>query len=392
MSLESLLIRGSGYIQQGNLTGGVTLLALACEQLSSDQGHFATEFTALQQECTNYLYALHALQEASEHFTRVHTALREKVANFTTIASKLLNGIDAFPLSLSINEQDQSATKIQKHSVSASASAGSRVTDDSTGLPPLFITCLGPFEVRQQDNVLPLCSSYSGRRILRYLIAQSGYRASSDTLQTLLWPEDEPEVAQRKLHSAISALRRALHQGQVRQPGNGYVVYKQRSYALNPATTICTDVDEFLQLYQTGKQGGKEQVTCYEQACLLYNRPFLMEDVYEDWSSLQREQLSRVYFTMCQTLTEHYLAQQCYDDATKWATAVLKENPCNEAAHRQLMQIYACQGRRSEALQQYQRCKRILHEELTVQPLPETTCLFHTLLANDTLVQDEEKM
>lgn len=69
-----------------------------------------------------------------------------------------------------------------------------------------------------------------------------------------------------------------------------------------------------------------------------------LEDVYEDWSSLQREQLSRIYFTMCQALTEHYLAQQCYDEAVKWATTVLNQNRCDETAHRHLMQIYAYQG------------------------------------------------
>jgi DNA-binding SARP family transcriptional activator len=95
---------------------------------------------------------------------------------------------------------------------------------------------------------------------------------------------------------------------------------------------------------------------------------------------------------MCQALTEHYLAQQSYDDAAKWATAVLKQNRCDETAHRRLIQIYALQGRRSEALQQYQRCKQILHEELSVQPLPETTHLFQTLLTSGKVLPDEEKM
>jgi len=88
---------------------------------------------------------------------------------------------------------------------------------------------------------------------------------------------------------------------------------------------------------------------------------------------------------MCRALTEHYLKTSCYEEAAKWATAMLKENRCDEAAHRQLIQIYAAQGRRSEALQQYQRCERVLREELSVQPLPETQTLFQALLANEPL-------
>src|SRR5207253_1670480 len=121
-----------------------------------------------------------------------------------------------------------------------------------------------------------------------------------------------------------------------------------------------TDVDEFLCCYQAGQQDGAERVGLYERACLLYRGPFIPEDIYADWSFTQREQLSRIYFTMCSLLTDHYLEIQHYEDAAKWATAILKENRCDEAAHRQLIQIYAAQGRRSEALQQYHRCERTL--------------------------------
>ena len=123
----------------------------------------------------------------------------------------------------------------------------------------------------------------------------------------------------------------------------------------------------------------------YEQACALYKGPFLTEDTYADWSFLQRERLSRIYLAICGTLADYYLSKKIYEDATKWATAILQENRCDEAAHRQLIQIYSAQGRRSEALQQYHRCERILHEELGVQPLPETVLVFQALLANEPL-------
>ena len=93
---------------------------------------------------------------------------------------------------------------------------------------------------------------------------------------------------------------------------------------------------------------------------------------------------------MCRTLTDHYLKVKSYEDAEKWATAVLKENHCDEAAHRQLMQIYAAQGRRSEALQQFQRCERILREELAVQPLPETAHLYQMMLKSDSSSSENE--
>ena len=50
------------------------------------------------------------------------------------------------------------------------------------------------------------------------------------------------------------------------------------------------------------------------------------------------------------------------------------------------------QGRRSEALQQYQRCERILGEELAVQPLTETVQVVQMILKNDPTSDDEAKI
>ena len=129
-------------------------------------------------------------------------------------------------------------------------------------------------------------------------------------------------------------------------------------------------------------------VAYYESACDLYTGPFLSEDLYADWSSIQRKQLSQIYLTMCNALAEYYLEAGSYEHAMRWIGAILKENRCDEVAHRQLIRAYAAQGRRSEALRQYQLCARILAEELGVQPMPETISLFQAILNNENLPED----
>ncbi len=208
----------------------------------------------------------------------------------------------------------------------------------------------------------------------------------------LLWPEDEPELAQPRLHTAICALRRSLNHGYACEPGGGYIVYKNRNYCLSTAIPIQTDVDQFLHYYQMGRQTKEERVVLYEKACGLYTGPFLSEDKYADWSFLQREHLNRVYIDMCRTLTNHYLEMKSYEDAEKWASAVLKENHCDELAYRQLIRVYAAQGRRGEALQQYQRCERILHDELATQPLHETVYIVQMMLKNDPSLTSEAEI
>src|SRR5258708_18535086 len=87
--------------------------------------------------------------------------------------------------------------------------------------------------------------------------------------------------------------------------------------------------------------------------------------------------------TVCRALLVYCLDDGYNEDAAKWAGEILKEDRCDEDAHRQLMRIYAAQGRRSEALRQYQRCKRILADELGVTPMPETVNIIEALLLSE---------
>src|SRR5438132_14408749 len=99
--------------------------------------------------------------------------------------------------------------------------------------------------------------------------------------------------------------------------------------------------DEFLEYYQAGRQSrGNVMVAYYERACDLYTGPFLSEDLYTDWSFIRRKQLNQVYLTMCTVLADYYLGAGRYEHAMRWSGAILKENRCDEVAHRQLMRAY----------------------------------------------------
>lgn len=379
-----VLKRGLDYVQQGRHAEGFALLALAREQLSLSQEHLANVFDAFVQHYTSYQRLQYSLQEMSIQLAQAWTELQAQATLLGMVLPKLIADLEVSNLSPISRVGGQGpdpssfpSQDLQGYSVPSTSPAP---VQGSTSLPALSINCFGRFEVRRLDQPVVLCTSRNGQSILRFLVAKSGYSATSDTLKALLWAEEEPEVAQRKLHHAISALRRSLDGSPPSEPNGGYIVCKNGIYALNPTVKIQTDVDKFLDCYHAGQQRSEERVLWYERACRLYKGPFLTEDMYADWSSLQREQLSKTYFAMCRVLADHYLRIKRYEDATRWVTAILQENHCDESAHQQLIQIYIAQGHRSEAIQQYQRCERILREELGVQPLPETTQLLQTPL------------
>ena len=370
-----LIEAGLLCFRQERYVEGLVMFARAREKLSSDQICLASKLDAFMQNHALYLQAREELLQASRRFAEIDS---ERRAQITTIEDTLLilrqqagdmGELPELCLAVPMSPPASTLAPSSSHSKEAASTA------------ELYITCFGHFEVRRSGQPLTLCSSRNGQSILRYLVAQTGHCTTIDTLMALFWPDDETEVAQRKLHIAVSALRRSLSQGCIAEPGSGYILCKNRVYSL--AIGIQTDVDEFLQYYQAGRLSSEERISCYERACHLYTGPFLPEDLYADWSSLQRERLTQTYVTMCRVLADHYLHVKRYEEAAQWSTAILKENRCDEAAHRQLMHIHVAQGHRSEALQQYHRCERILREELGALPLPETTGLFQTLLTNE---------
>src|SRR3982751_22817 len=60
-------------------------------------------------------------------------------------------------------------------------------------------------------------------------------------------------------------------------------------------------------------------------------------------------------------------------------------DPWREEAYRQLMLLLARNGERSAAIAQYMACRRVLAEELDVEPMEETTALYRRLIAEPTV-------
>jgi DNA-binding SARP family transcriptional activator len=386
-SLKLLLERGLAWIEEGGFSEGIALLTLARELVSPARRDLIDLLDTFLRHYAAYGCAQAELQEAGRRFAGADEELHAQAAFLKTELPLLIAELDGPLLSPPVNVRKLThlvpVTDTSSHTPGLSVAPALQPLNGKRTVvtaPTLAVTCFGRFSIRHDGQALTLCPNRSGQTILRYLVAQPEHRASADTLMEILWPDDEPEVARHKLQVAVSALRRSL----IKSSGaelNGYIQCKDRVYQLNSDVSLSSDVDAFLLLYHAGRQArGAEMAAQYEQACQLYSGPFLVEDIYADWSSRQRDYLCRVYLAMCGMLAEYFLGSSQFEDAEKWAGAILQENRTDEAAHRQLMRAYAAEGRRSEAVRQYQRCERILREELSVAPAPETAMLLQSIL------------
>ncbi len=75
-------------------------------------------------------------------------------------------------------------------------------------------------------------------------------------------------------------------------------------------------------------------------------------------------------------LAEYHEGRADYERAIDYTRRQLELEAWDEAVHRRLMRLLALTDQRSQALLQYEVCRRVLHDELDVEPSHRTKELY----------------
>ena len=102
--------------------------------------------------------------------------------------------------------------------------------------------------------------------------------------------------------------------------------------------------------------------------------PFLPGDD-GPWVEEKRRELSEVRARALNTLAEASLRTDKPAEAVRWASLAIEAEPFRESGYRSLMEAHVAAGNRGEALRVYERCRRLLAEELGSYPSPETEAI-----------------
>jgi DNA-binding SARP family transcriptional activator len=100
---------------------------------------------------------------------------------------------------------------------------------------------------------------------------------------------------------------------------------------------------------------------CY-RGNLLENLP------YADWCQEEREHLREILIQVCDRLSQIHFEREEFRLAIPYCERMLEIDPCLEEAYRMLMVCYARGGKRNLAIRQFEKCKRTLHRELSIEP------------------------
>jgi DNA-binding SARP family transcriptional activator len=202
-----------------------------------------------------------------------------------------------------------------------------------------------------------------------------------------LWPESNLKKARWSLNSAIHGLRKLLS-GCSSSISTNYVFLEDGYYRLSPDVRVSTDVDDFDRHHEQGRRLEKDRrkqdaAIEYEKAVGLYRGDYLIEDLYEDWTMVERERLANAYIDLLGRLAIYYMGVGQQQESIRACYKVLEKDRCHEDSYRLLMQCYARLGLRARALHQYRMCEQILSQEYGTSPSPETRSLYMRLLKDE---------
>ncbi|HEV2093881.1 MAG TPA: BTAD domain-containing putative transcriptional regulator [Rubrobacter sp.] len=262
-----------------------------------------------------------------------------------------------------------------------------RREEAAPGQPSLRARFFGHFELLCGDEAVALGRNGKALTILKYLLAQRTRPVSQDHLMGWLWPDSSLKKARWSLNSAVHGLRKLLGDCPSLASVN-CVLLEEGHYRLCPAVRVTTDVDEFDGRYERGRSLERsrrmpEAVAEYERAIGLYRGDYLVEDLYEDWTMVERERLANAYVDMLGRLAVHYVETGQPHECIRACYRILEKDRCHEDSYRLLMRCYVLLGLRGRALRQYRLCEKTIGREYGMSPSPETRALYRSLLSHD---------
>lgn len=240
----------------------------------------------------------------------------------------------------------------------------------------LSLSVLGALRVTLDGEPVTGFESAKARALLVYLAVEAQRPHPRDALAGLLWPEFPERAALSNLRYALSNLRKTIGDHEARPP---FVLISGDSLQFNPASSSQLDAGEFADAVESDSIGRLEQAIALYQGAFLEGFTIADSAAFEEWLLLKREHFGRLMIRALRRLGSHYEQRGEYGQAQHYAWRQVELEPWQEEGHQQVMRVLALDGQRSAALAQYETCRRLLADELGVEPGAETTALYEQI-------------
>jgi DNA-binding SARP family transcriptional activator len=253
-------------------------------------------------------------------------------------------------------------------------------TDDRLAAAPsgaaLDFRILGPLEVLDADERQLALGGQKQRAVLGLLLLERGRVVPTEVLVDRLWGEDPPPTATTSLQNTISRLRKLL--------GPERLITKPPGYAVSLGEDEL-DLARCDRLVERARELKPEpRGALLRDALALWRGPPLADFGYEAWAQGEIGRLEEVRSSLLEDRIDADLELGRHSELVGELELLVTDHPLRERLRGQLMlALYRC-GRQAEALEAYQDARRVLVEELGIEPSAPLQQLSRSILRQET--------
>jgi len=239
----------------------------------------------------------------------------------------------------------------------------------------LEIALLGPGSYRTtwSDRSHDMANA-SGQLLARLLLSR-GRPIRREAIAAELWNDFDPSGARRRLNTALYRLRKQIEPNSNRP---SFVISTSATELLFDVTQdYWLDVEDFERIVErclSPRPLGAADVEMFTSGLDRYESS-LCEALDGEWLAPERRRLANLHVQAMSVLGTRHLQDNNPNEALRLAQRAMRLEPLREDLHRLVIRALAATGDRSGALMAFETCKRMLADELDINPLPETTRL-----------------
>jgi len=237
------------------------------------------------------------------------------------------------------------------------------------------IHILGPLEASEDGQPLDL-GPPKQRALLALLVLHRNQVVSADRLIDELWAGRPPAAAGKSIQVYVSQLRKNLGADAIESRAGGYRL------------SLATDVDRFDRLAEEGRdllQRGETRraAEVLRKALSLWRGPPLADVAYESFAQSEIARLEELRLSALEERIDADLAGGREGELVPELQRLVRDNPLRERLRAELMLALYRTGRQAEALEAYRDARRMLKDELGLEPSRELRQLEQAILRQD---------
>jgi YVTN family beta-propeller protein len=230
---------------------------------------------------------------------------------------------------------------------------------------------LGAFEVYHEGRTIDVGAGKQ-RALLALLLLNANEVVPIERLIDELWGEDPPASVAKIVQIHVSRLRKALERGRNGGDAREVLLTRGRDYLIRVEPGEL-DVDRFEALSGEGRRAleandAGEAAGKLREALSLWRGPPLVDFANDSFAQREIARLHEIRLAALEDRIEADLARGRHTDLVAELEGLVNDHPLRERLRGQLMLALYRSGRQAEALDVYREGRRVLLDELGLEP------------------------